>query len=29
LVCDDDVKMGAVLRRGLSLQGIAVDVVTT
>ena len=28
LVCDDDVKMGAVLRRGLSLQGIAVDVVT-
>jgi two-component system OmpR family response regulator len=28
LVCDDDVKMGAVLRRGLGLQGIAVDVVT-
>jgi two-component system OmpR family response regulator len=28
LVCDDDLKMGAVLRRGLTLQGIAVDVVT-
>jgi two-component system OmpR family response regulator len=28
LVCDDDVKMGAVLRRGLTIQGIAVDVVT-
>ena len=27
LVCDDDVKMGALLRRGLTLQGIAVDVV--
>ncbi|HLH64283.1 MAG TPA: response regulator transcription factor [Solirubrobacteraceae bacterium] len=28
LVVDDDVKMGAVLRRGLSLEGMAVDTVT-
>ncbi|HET8980672.1 MAG TPA: response regulator transcription factor [Solirubrobacteraceae bacterium] len=28
LVVDDDVKMGSILRRGLSAEGMAVDVVT-